>query len=798
MRAPVYPVSRGECNDGSGPKDGRLLGGYALEHNTVGQCLPRIDAAAMSTGRAVYGADIRLPDMVYCKGVYAAHPHARILRIHTAEAEGMPGVLAVITAKDIPGAKMIGEVVVDQYVLADDMTRFLGDVIAVVAAETQRQADVAAQLVTAEYEELPVLASPEEAEGSEFVLNQEFPDNVCVDCYTHKGDAEKALEDCDVVVETAYETQFVEHAYIEPEAIVVVPSRMRPELTIHGSIQNPYMVRLSVSRTLNLPLARVLVQPSVMGGTFGGKLESVEPLAVRAGAIALKLGRPVRYVLTREESIRESYKRHPISFALKLGATKDGRLLAVRGRATGDAGAYTNMSQGVMWKTITLGAGPYNTENIDYRSKAVLTNNVHTGSMRGFGTPQAIFAMENAMDELAEKLDMLPTDLRRKNFLHTGDRGITGQVLDFHTVSISSVMEKVAAELDFDRKFVQYRRDNKGARKRRGVGIACSMRGVSIGAEGLDVGRAYIEVEADASVHVNIGLTEQGQGLRTCMAQMAAEAMGVPFELITMSETDTGKSPVTGAPIASRGTFIGGSAILDACKHIHEILAEGVKTKYGKPVDDITFANGEVRFSGMCISFTDAVNAAYDIGLTPAAPGTFVMPKLGWDAKRGYGEAYRSYTYSCHGAEVEVDMDTGEVTVIRMAGCHDMGRAINPTMAKGQIYGGMAMGMGMAVMEDLAVNPKTTQLKNLNFENYLIPTALDVADNAALLDEHPDPRAPFGGRSLGEPATEPGAAAVACAINNALGRAGAIRKLPADLDSVFAAARAIDNEEGIE
>lgn len=766
-----------------------------MEFNTVGQTLPRIDALAKATGRAVYGADIRLPNMLYCKGVYAAHPHARICRIHTEEAAHMPGVHAVITAADIPGAKMIGEVVVDQYVLAEDKTRFFGDVIAVVAAETQTQADEAAKRVHAEYEELPVLAGPAAAEGAEHVLNPDFPDNVCCDCYTHKGDVETGFAASDVLVETDYETQFVEHAYIETEAIVAVPSPMRPELTIHGSIQNPYMVRLSVSRTLNLPLARVLVQPSVLGGTFGGKLESVEPLAVRAGLIALKTGRPARYVLTREESIRESYKRHPISFRIKIGATKDGTIRAVQARAVGDGGAYVNMSQGVMWKTITLGAGPYSIENVDYRSKAVLTNNVHTGSMRGFGTPQAIFAMENALNELAERLNMSPTELRRRNFLKTGDMSATGQPLDFHTVSIASVMEKVAAELEFDNKFARYSRENRGA-KRRGVGIACSLRGVSIGAEALDVGRVYIEVEEDASVHVNCGLTEQGQGLRTCLAQIAAEAMGVDFSRITMSETDTGKSPLTGAAIASRGTFIGGSAIQDAAKAIHSILADGVGRVYGAPADGIAFENDRVRFGGREISFAEAVHVAYSVGLTPAAPGTYVVPRIHWDANKGYGEAFHSYTYSCHGAEVEVDTDTGEVTVLRMVGCHDMGRAINPGMAKGQIYGGMAMGMGMAVMEDLAVDPKTTEIKHLNFEEYLIPTALDVGDNVPLLDEHPDPRAPFGGRSLGEPATEPGAAAVIGAINHAIGKAGAIRKLPADLDSVFAAAKRVQNEEG--
>ena len=304
---------------------------------------------------------------------------------------------------------------------------------------------------------------------------------------------------------------------------------------------------------------------------------------------------------------------------MKIGASRDGTLRAIRCRAMGDGGAYVNMSQGVMWKTITLGAGPYRIENVDYHSKAVLTNNVHTGSMRGFGTPQAIFAMENALNELAEKLNMSPTDLRRRNFLRTGDVSATGQVLDFHTVSISTVMEKVATELDFDRKFALYSRQRHGG-KRRGVGIACSLRGVSIGAEALDVGRVYIEVEEDASVHVNCGLTEQGQGLRTCLAQIAAEAMGADFSRITMSETDTGKSPLTGAAIASRGTFIGGNAIRDAASAIQAILAEGVRRVYGESVDDIEFAADRVKFSGRTITFSEAVHAAYSVGLTPAAP----------------------------------------------------------------------------------------------------------------------------------------------------------------------------------
>ncbi|MEG1523398.1 MAG: xanthine dehydrogenase family protein molybdopterin-binding subunit [Clostridia bacterium] len=769
-----------------------------MEMHTVGKSLERIDARAKVTGRATFGADVRVPGTLYCKGVHTKYAHARLLEVHAEAARHAPGVVCVITGADIPGEKMIGEIFIDQYPLVYDKARFLGDVIAVVAAETQAQADTAAKLVTADYEELPVLATPKAAMGSAVCINPDYPDNICGNVHVRKGDATKGLEKADVLLETHYQTGFVEHAYIEPESITVIPSPMRQELTVLGSMQAPYNVRVSMHRTLGLPASQIILRPSVIGGSFGGKIESVESMAVRAGLIALKTGRPVQYTLTREESILESYKRHPIEFDIRLSATKAGQLQSMQVEAVGDAGAYINMSPPVMYKTATLGPGPYQVENVDYNATSVLTNNVHTGSMRGFGTPQAIFAMENAMDELAEKLNMTPTEIRRINLLKNGDISPCGHKLDFQEVSIRSVMEKAAAALSFDEKFQRYSQENNdGRRIRRGVGIACSMRGASIGADGngFDVSRALIEVMEDASVHVNIGLTELGQGLRTCQSQMAAEGMGVAFERITLGETDTSRSPVTGACIASRGTLMGGAAISDACKKVHSILAEAIRRTYNKPVTDIVFENDRVLFNGMNISFEDAVHACYSLCMTPVAVGTYVIPILPWDSKKGFGEPFYSYTYSCHAAEVEVDLDTGTVTVMKMVGCHDMGRAMNPAMVKGQIYGGLAMAQGMGLIEDLGHSNVTSALKNLNFEDYLLPTVLDVPDgNVALLDEHPDPRSAFGGHSMGEPATEPGVAALLCAVNHALGKAGLIHELPADLDRVFQAANRLERK----
>ena len=275
---------------------------------------------------------------------------------------------------------------------------------------------------------------------------------------------------------------------------------------------------------------------------------------------------------------------------------------------------------------------------------------------------------------------------------------------------------------------------------------------------------------------------------------MAADMMGVTFDWITMGETDTSRSPSTGACIASRGTFVGGAAIKSACDRIHAIIAQALQIHYGKSVSDIQFSNNRVTFGDVDIPFEEAIHICYGLGMTPMAAGDNRVPVLNWDGH--FGEPFYTYTYSCNAAEVEVDLDTGSVYLVKMVGSHDMGRAINPTMAEGQIYGGMAMALGMAVMEDLGHNPKTSAIKNLNLENYLLPTAMDLGETVPIIDAHPDPRSASGGRSLGEPATENGAAAIACAINHALGKPGCIHQLPADLDRVFFAANPPAGKEG--
>ena len=343
--------------------------------HAINRPVRRLDVVEKVTGQAMYGADLKIERMLYGKGLYAEYPHARIVSIDASEAEAMEGVACVVTARDIPGMKVMGEVMQDQYILADDKTRFFGDVVACVAAETPELAAEAVRRIRVEYETLPAFFDPSSAKNHEPIITEDYPGNVVSVSRVCKGDAEKALAACDVVVDTHYSTQFIEHAYIEPEALVAVPSHESKVLTIHGSMQHPFMVRTSICRSLNLPMAKVDVVQSALGGTFGGKLESAEQVAVRAALMALKTDRPVKYVLTREDSIRETHKRTPFSFHVRLGANRDGSLQALHTEAIADSGAYANWACGIIGKASHLGPGPYRNPNVLYNACAVTTNN---------------------------------------------------------------------------------------------------------------------------------------------------------------------------------------------------------------------------------------------------------------------------------------------------------------------------------------------------------------------------------------------------------------------------------------
>ena len=751
------------------------------ETHEVNKSCRRIRVAEKLSGKAVYGADLHLPHMLYAKGVTSGTARAEILAVHTEAARKIPGVRAVYTAKDIPGKRNFGIFCKDEQILAEKYVKCEADVIAVVIADTPESASRGAKAVTAELQELPPVLTVEEALSRKTVINPAYPDNICSHFHVVKGDASAALAKAAVVIDETYETSWVEHAYLEPEAVVIVP---HPDgsLEMRGGTQNPFYNKQVLCDALCLPEEKVLVNPDCVGGSFGGKSGQIGAMAVRAALGALQFGCPVSYVLSREESIQQSHKRHGIRTHIRLGADADGTLAALDARAVMDAGAYVNESPIVTWKSINCGLGPYRLPEVYYDNTTVMTNNMVCGAMRGFGTPQAIFALESALNELAQRLHMNPLDLRRKNFLREGDRTGNNQLLQGHVVSIRSVAERAARAIDFDRKFQAYAA-SADRPVRRGVGIACAMRGVSFGADSADTGRAKVTVLPNGTLELRCPIMEIGQGADTVLTQLCADAFQLPLSRVVRANPETNHSPDTGTAGASRGTFIAGNAILMAAASLRAQIAWSFDADAGS----VEFQDGQVIIRGEAHSWADVYRSLQQRKISASVTGEYTVPTGPWDANTCQGNAFISYVYSCHAAEVEVDTETGQVKVLEMVGCHDCGRVVNPLMAEGQVTGGMVMGIGMALTEAVETD-RRGMIKTKNFDSYILPTAKDACRMTVLFEENPDSCGPFGSKGLGEPAMEPAPAAVSAAVNMALGSAGSLRKIPATLEDVFFAA----------
>lgn len=746
--------------------------------HSVGKEKKRIEAYEKATGETKFGNDLDAENMLYAYGVPSKYAFAKVKAIHIEEAKKAPGVAAVLTSEDIPGLKVMGDVVQDEYILAVDRVISLADCVAMVFADSYEMAKEAGKLVQVDYEVLPSMTEPEAAFESEETINPYNKNgNECCTAHINKGDIEKALDEAEVKIKTHYECTWQEHAYIEPESVVVYPGRRNKELIVTGSLQALYNPRLSIHRSLLIPMANITVVQSAIGGSFGGKLESTEKMAVRAAMGVLATGRPVKYTLTREESIAQTYKRHPYSFDLEVSATKDGLLTGFYEKAISDGGSYANLGGDVLYKTISLAAGPYVIPNVRAEGKSAYTNNIATGSFRGFGNPQGIYARECAFDEMAAALHMSPYFFRKKNVMHRGDLSGSNQKIDFEDIGAEECLDQVAEKLNFEEKYWKYQKENVGKTKRRGVGLSLSYRGNSYGFDVVDIGRVSITVEEDGSVLFCSGLTEVGQGLHTVMSQLTGEALCVSDDLVTVMESDTSRSPHTFNCTASRGTFVGGRAILDAAGKIQNVIAKAMMEKYAVPREQISFETDVVLVGEEKLSFSEAVAITYSMGYTPAAFGEYKIPVCEFDMEKGTGDSFYEFTYSCFGVEVEVDTCTGQTKVLDVVAAHDIGRCINPLLARGQIYGGAVMAQGYAMMEDL--KSVKGSIKHLNYDEYHIPGILDVPDNLTpVIVENPNDRGPYGARSLGEPALDPGLGAFMNAVNNALGELGKVYENP--------------------
>ena len=728
----------------------------------------RNDAAAKVTGRARFTDDLKLPGMLHAVPVYSEFVHARLIEVDSAAAAKLPGVVRVITARDVPGVNRCGQILKDLLVLADDKIRYNGDVAAVVVAETRAQAVAAARRVRVLAAPWPEVLDPEQAllPGAPLVHEQHGSNLIHRHVIRH-GDVDRGFAESAHIVEQGFRTPFVEHAYLEPEAALC---RVRDDgvVEVRGSMQHPYSTRRFVSEFLGLPLARVEVVGTPMGGGFGGKDDTAALVCARTALAALLTGRPVKMTYDREWSMRESYKRHPYLMRYRMGVGADGLIKAVHVRMVADGGAYCSVSPWVTWRSTVQCCGPYVVPNVDGEVSSVYTNNVFTGAMRGFGSPQVNFAIEQLVEMAAEKAGLSGVEFRRRNMVRQGSTTITGQVLEGHVVSLSQVFDRVLAESGYEDK-LKRASCGRGEDDYYGIGLALSYRGVSLGAEGTDFCAAVVSVQFDGSVLLETGVHENGQGAESAMILILAEELGVDRGRIVYRRSSTSSVPDSGTTVASRGTIMGGGAVSRAAATVRLQMASAVAVELGCAPEEVRFAGGRLTAPrGKSVDFTEAARRLYRDQKYPYALGVFPAPHVTWDEHTGQGKAYFTWVYGCQAVELSVGRRTGRIRLLNAWAAHDVGRAVNRAALLGQFYGGMAMGAGYGLFEEAAM--KDGRLVSLNYDTYRIPRATDMPEMTAIILENRDPLSPSGAKSIGEPANELMAPAIANAYFHATGQ----------------------------
>ena len=773
----------------------------------IGKPVIRQDAYEKVTGKAKFGDDYSFPGMLHGVMVRTQASHANIKSIDYSELSS--NEITICDHNDIKGAKKVGAIKKDQPIFCYDKIRNPADVVCMLVGKDEATLIKARGKVKVELENIPVLTDPEKAlnENSP-LIHPEEGSNLIIHYPLRKGNVEEAFNKCDYILEQRYTTPHVEHAYIEPEVVIAIPLEGKKGVKVFGSIQNPYTCRRVVASVLDLPLTKVRIVQVEMGGSFGGKDDTVNVLASRAAIAALKTGKPVKIKYSREDSIRESYKRHPYVMDYKVGFNNDGKLIAMKIDLLADGGAYASLSPFVTWRSVVQASGPYEIPNVHTDVRAVYTNNPYTGAFRGFGTPQPIFAQESIMDDIAEQVGKTPIEIRLLNGFKSGSVTASGQTLGQHDVNLLTVMNEAVKHSDFESiwetnriskvpdfqidettksSFILEHDDfhHPKKMKRKGIGLATSFRGCALGAEGIDAAASYMSIQQDGSVYLLSGLAENGQGLRTTFSLIAAEILGISPEHIQYLEMDTGIVPDSGPTVASRSTLMGGGATKNAAEILKSRLEQFLVSYWNTSnKGKLLFANNEVIWSEdetKRLSFADLCNSAYWKGVSLAVVGWYEGPQVDWNEETGQGSAYFTYVYGCQVAEVEVDLTTGEVYIERIVAVHDPGKVINLLGAQGQVFGGVTQGAGFGLWEE--VNSYDGKIKEDNFDQYLIPTSQDIGKIEAHFVEGKDIYGAWGAKSLGEPTLELTAAAIANAVKNATGIR--FHNLPLNLEEIL-------------
>jgi len=746
--------------------------------NPVGERVVRLDGRRKVSGSDIFGADEWPENALTLRVIRSPYAHAQFVFDDLSKfVQQTPGIHAVFTARDIPGRNSFGvhPDFADQPVFAENETRYLGEAVAAVVGDAAALIAWDPCSFPVEWTELPALVTPAAAQSPGApAIHRSRPDNILVRGRVVHGDVEAAFGKADVLAEAEYETGFIEHAYIEPEAGFA--RRVGDRMEIQSCTQSPYMMRKDIAGILGISEQAVRIIPTAVGGGFGSKLDlSIQPFLAVA---AWHLEKPVRLVYSRPESIRCTTKRHPSKIRCRAGATSDGKLLAMELEGEFNTGAYASWGPTVAARVPIHGSGPYKVPHYRAVTRAVHTNLVPAGAFRGFGVPQGTIAQEQLYDALAEKLGMDKLEFRMLNALEDHSPTITGQVLGAG-VGMRACFEALRPRwnrarqetADFNRRY--------GGERRRGVGVA----GMWYGCGNTSLANPStmrIGLRPNGRIAIHMGAVDIGQGSFTVVTQICAGALGVPVDRFDLLPADTDISPDCGKTSASRQTFVSGNAAMLAGRQLRAAILEMAggwpDTAHLALADDGLEVCDQSASKHVSLSDLPLDEQGYVLG----AEITYDPPTTPLDSD-GQGIPYAVYGFGAHLAELEVDLALGTIQVLKLTAAHDVGRAINPTLIEGQIEGGIAQGLGMALMEEFIPG------KGENLHDYLIPTIGDVPAIESILIEQSSPVGPFGAKGIGEQALIPTAPALLNALYDAAGVR--ILKLPATPDKVRAAIR---------
>lgn len=746
--------------------------------NVVGGSAPRVDGVAKVSGTAQYVADMELPGMLHAKVLRSPHPHARLLEVDVSRAAALPGVTAVVTRDDLGGLNpCYGAVVEDQPVLAMDRVRCVGDVVAAVAAEELETAEEAVELMEARYEPLPAVFDVVEAArpGAPVIHEERFETraavfreqlnlnaggNVCSVFRAADGDVDAGFAESDEVFEGVYRMPPVQHGHIEPHVAAALwesPNR----LVVHTPCQNPVGLQEQLARIFRLPESGVRVVVPFVGGGYGGKTHArLEPVAA---LLARKAGRPVRWLLTREEVFLTG-RRYGGFVRMKTGFKRDGRLVAREVEAFYDLGAYALSGPANAKTGSYVASGPYRVPHRRLTTYAVYTNLPPAGPYRGVGVPHVAWAYESEMDRIARHLGMDPLELRLRNLVQEGDVFVTGEPLV--SVGVSECLRQAASGVGW-RGLGEMEGAPVSGSLRRGKGLAVIMKSTTTPT----ASAASVRLNGDGSVMLMTSSTEMGQGVRTCLAQVVAERLGLPVERVTVSAPDTDVTPYDKSTSSSRTTFHMGNAALRAAEEVREQLLEAGAQALEVDKEDLELDAGGVRVKGVPdrrLTVPQLLKVKYGDSVGSVFGSCNFQVRGGLDPRTGKGKAAAFWFFAACGAEVEVDVDTGKVRVVQVATSVDVGKAINPLQCWLQNEGSMLEALGAAFFEEMVF--EQGQPVNGSLLEYMLPSMEDHPDGfRSLLVETPHPDGPFGAKGVGEAVIPAVAPAIGNAVANALG-----------------------------